>query len=221
MGVEYQPIVDLKTREVVAHEALARFVDERRASVPTSDVFARLHQDPPRLCALEIEAKALQIEHAPAGTLYLNVDPDAWAAAEGPRGNPLMEILRGRDDVVVETIENQHVRDADRSREMAVALNAVGLPVALDDVGAAEALLSLDALFHASILKLDRTVLRRLGDARRRGFYAGFVAAVRKLGLFTVAEGVETDADLDAARALGVHAAQGFLFRSSFRLVTP
>jgi EAL domain-containing protein (putative c-di-GMP-specific phosphodiesterase class I) len=221
MGVEYQPIVDLRTRDVVAHEALARFVDAGKTCVPTSDVFAGLHQDPGRLCALEIEAKALQIEHAPAGPLYLNVDPDAWAAAEGPRGNPLVELLRGRDDVVVETIENQHVRDADRSREMAVALNAVGLPVALDDVGAAETLLSLDALFNASILKLDRSVLRQLGDPRRRDFYGDFVTAVRRLGLYTVAEGVETEADLAAARALGVDAAQGFFFRSAFRLVTP
>ena len=221
MGVEYQPIVELQSRRVIAHEALARFANLSNGSVPTQSVFADLHDDPRRLCALEIEAKALQIEHAPAGPLYLNVDPDAWAAAEGPRGNQLVDLLRGRDHVVVEAIENVHVSDAERSRDMASALGAVGLPVALDDVGAREALLSLDALFDVSILKLDRSVLRRLADRRRRDFYTSFVAAVRALGLFTVAEGVETEADLAAARALGVDAAQGYLFRSWFRLVEP
>jgi EAL domain-containing protein (putative c-di-GMP-specific phosphodiesterase class I) len=217
MTAEYQPLIDAQTGEVIAYEALAKFSDATGRTIPASRVFAELHEDPRQLWELEAHAKVLQLRHAPKGKrLFVNVDPDAWAAAEGEDGNGLVHLLRGREDVVVEVIENLQVADAAHSRDMIASLSAAGVPLALDDVGADRSLLSIDALFDAEVLKLDRSVLRRLRDPRRRTFYEAFVSAARGLGLFTVAEGVESEEDLDAARRLGVDGVQGFLFRRHF-----
>ena len=86
---------------------------------------------------------------------------------------------------------------------------SVGARVALDDVGGG--LLDLHDVVgvRPHILKLDRDVVRTLGDPGGLGAARALVAAARDLGAFTVAKGVETRDQLLALVELGVDAAQG------------
>jgi EAL domain-containing protein (putative c-di-GMP-specific phosphodiesterase class I) len=217
-SAEYEPVVDLATGETAAFEALSRFREADHTPVPPSAVFAALHSDRRLLFAVELATKRLQLERPPGACLFLNVDPDAFA--EGGRGaaNAFVRLATAPRafEVVVEVIENVHVRDADLSTGMVAALRAASVPVALDDVGAADGLLAAEALFHAQYVKLHADVTRGLGDARRRRFWTRFVAGAREAGLVTILEGVEDAADLDAARALEVERVQGYLFRERF-----
>jgi EAL domain-containing protein (putative c-di-GMP-specific phosphodiesterase class I) len=221
LATEYQPIIDVRSRAVVAHEALARFEGPAGRAVPPGAVFAALHTDRRLLFEVELHMKRLQIQNAPGPRVFVNLDPDGFAEGDGPGGNPLLDVLSAEApvEVVVEVIENMQHRDAQSSRRMIDALAARGVAVALDDIGAEDALLSLDALFSAGLVKLDRSVLRRLGHPRRRAVYEGFVRMAGAAGLQTVLEGVETEADLVEARRLGVDLVQGFLFRSEFHSV--
>jgi EAL domain-containing protein (putative c-di-GMP-specific phosphodiesterase class I) len=95
------------------------------------------------------------------------------------------------------------------------------LPVALDDLGAPNALVSLESLVRVQYLKLDRTTLRASADLRHRALVEALIALARRLGIRTVLEGVETRADLASAEALGFDLVQGFLFRDRFVRVEP
>jgi EAL domain-containing protein (putative c-di-GMP-specific phosphodiesterase class I) len=210
----YEPFVELRTGKVVGYEALARFVRPDGVALSPGTFFALLHADPALLFEVELVVKRHQLAHAPPdGVLFVNLDPDSWAAGgEGP-DNPLLDLLAsaGRP-LVVEAIENLDVEDALLSRGMIAAARARGLRIALDDVGAANSLLSFEALDEAEVLKFDRTLLRALGRPRRRAVIQALARMVRETGGRSILEGVETLADLQLARELGVDWVQGWFF---------
>ena len=217
-GTEYQPVVELRSGAVIGHEALSRFFDGEGRPVSPGPVFARLHDDPSLLLHVEAETKRFQIENAPVGPLYLNVDPDSFHAGTGLARNALLDAMAGpRSGLVVEVIESLSINDARRGREMVRALRQRSIGIALDDVGAPDTLVSLEALRDADILKLDSSWLARACDPRDRAVLEALLGLARTLETRTVLEGVETVAHLDLARALGVDAVQGYLFRGQFR----
>jgi EAL domain-containing protein (putative c-di-GMP-specific phosphodiesterase class I) len=223
IGVEYQPIVEVATGAVVGHEALARFYDPEWRSLPPAAVFARLHAEPSLLLHVELETKRLQLAHAPPGALHVNVDPDSYALAAAGSENALVRVLAatGRRDIVVEVIENMSVSDARLGRAMVRELERTGLGVALDDVGKPDALLSLEVLKEADVVKLDRSWFGRLYDSAERLMLESLVSLARRLGARTMIEGAETAEHVEIARALGIDCVQGFLFADRFVYVRP
>ncbi len=217
-GVEYQPLIELASGQTVGHEALARFRDGRGCSMSAPTVFARLHQEPSMLHHVELETKRFALERAPAGPIFVNIDPDSFHAGGIAGENALLEALSAAaGPVVVEAIEATSSSDARRGGEMVRAIRARGMSVALDDVGAPDGLISLDLLAEVDILKLDRSWLARAQDPRSRAVLDAIAGLARRLGTWTVLEGIETAAHLSLARELCVDAVQGFLFRDRFQ----
>ena len=211
----YEPFIDLKSGQVMGYEALARFTRPDGVAVSPGTLFALLHTDPALLFEVELAVKRHQLAHAPDhGELFVNLDPDSWAGGEDEEGgNPLIELLGSvTRPLVVEVIENLDVSDAIMSRGMIAAARAKGLRIALDDVGAANSLLSLEALDEADVLKFDRTLLRALGRPRRRAVVQALARMARETGGRSILEGVETVADLLLAQELGVDWVQGWFF---------
>lgn len=219
-SAEYQPIVEVRRGAVVAHEALSRFFDVAGSAIAPSLAFAELRGEcHSLLLRVELELKRFQIRHAPPGRLFVNVDPGGFEAARRGSRNLLTDVIRraGRARVVVEAVESRCDSEARMGRSMLAALHAAGVPVALDDVGAPDAVLSLDALRQADVLKLDRAWLAGAGDAGRIATLEVLVGLARRMGKPTVLEGVESARDLELASELGIDWAQGFLFRERFR----
>jgi EAL domain-containing protein (putative c-di-GMP-specific phosphodiesterase class I) len=216
-GTEYQPVVELSSGVTIGHEALSRFFDGDGRPVSPYSVFARLHDDLSLLLHVESTTKQFQIENAPGGPLYLNVDPDSFHAADDGAENSLLDAIGGRQaGVVVEVIESSSVSDAHRGSDMVRALRRRSIGIALDDVGAPDTLVSLEALRDVDVLKLDSSWLVRVHHARDRAVLDALLSLARCLGTRTVLEGVETSEHLAVARALGVDAVQGYLFRGRF-----
>jgi EAL domain-containing protein (putative c-di-GMP-specific phosphodiesterase class I) len=212
---EYEPIISLHTGRVVGYEALARFARPDGTLISPGTMFALLHGAPELLLEAELKLKRHQLEHAPRGPeLFVNVDPDSWAAGGQGPDNPLISLLAAAPGrLVVEVIENMDSADAELARDLIGALRVQGLHIALDDVGAQNSLLSFEALDEAEVLKFDRMLLRRLGRPRRLSVVRALAQAARETGARSVLEGVESAADLDLARSLGVDLVQGWFFK--------
>ena len=216
---EYQPLVDARTGRTVAFEALARFGRPDGRCVAPARVFSLLHADPALLVRAELTLKLQQVEHAPRAPLFVNLDPDSWARAGDRDRNPFLALFcSAAVRVVVEVTEALATSDAILSQQMISALRARRLPIALDDVGAANSLLSFDALAEAEVLKFDRTLLPRLRQPRCRALVMALVGMARETGAKTVLEGVETTAEFVVARDLGLDLVQGFLFKDRARM---
>lgn len=217
LGVEYQPLLDPIRLDTVGHEALSRFQGADGAPIPPQSIFQALHDEPAALIQLELDAKRLQLAQAPPdGLLFVNVDPDAFGLQQAASRHPMLELLGQRSDVVVEIIENASVQEAALGLAMAALLATRGIATALDDIGALHALVSLELLLRVDYLKLDRSWLRRRGDANAMRMLRMLVGFARERGARTVLEGIENAEDLAFARSLGVDLVQGFLFRERF-----
>ena len=218
-GVEYQPFVSIATGEVVCHEALARFIDANGRSLPPDQVFEALHDNPLLLLHAELEMKRLQLSEAPAhGLLFVNLDPDSFAAGTTPDGGnlflPLLTEQRSR--LVVEVIENLHLQDVILSTRMIEALEGAKLRIAIDDLSSSRGLISYASLINASFVKFDRAWLAGELSPRQRTILTWALSQAEDLGLTTVLEGVETEAHLALAKQMGFDLAQGYLYANRF-----
>jgi EAL domain-containing protein (putative c-di-GMP-specific phosphodiesterase class I) len=216
---EYQPIVHARTGRTCAFEALARFRRDDGRLVPPDRMFGLLHADPALLLRAELTLKIHQVEHAPRAPLFVNLDPDSYLRAGDRYKNPFLALFGSATTrIVVEVTENLVAADAPRAQEMIRGLRGRRLDVALDDIGAANGLLSFDAIAEAEVLKFDRTLLPRLRHARSRALVQALVRMARETGARTVLEGVETTAEFVTARDLGFDLVQGYLFRDRSRI---
>ncbi|WP_199065227.1 EAL domain-containing protein [Chitinimonas sp. BJB300] len=216
-GVEYQPIVELKSQEIMGHEALARFYSADCQPLAPKMVFNALHRSPLSLYQVEFDIKRLQLENAPgSGTLFVNLDPDAYAVTADEADEPLLTLLSHHNSMVVEIIEDTDVSDAHLSQQLVRALAARGICLALDDIGAPNSVISLDVMMKVDWFKFDRSWLARAHNSRARAALLHLIAFAHECGGKVILEGVEHEHDLALARALGVDCVQGFLYRDHF-----
>lgn len=221
-GVEYQPLVDLRSEAIVGYEALARFQCADGTPVPPNAMFEALHENPLLLLHVEFEMKQIQLAHAPpAPHLFINLDPDSFHLGEGMRHNLFVDLFRRqrkqnpRQRITVEVTENLSIHDLQRSQEMISVLKGAEFGVALDDMGVAGTVVSYDTLSESTEVKFDRAWLTRR-TPRRLDALHWFLGLCRAMEVRTVLEGIETPDDLSFARTTGFDWVQGFLFRDRF-----
>ncbi|MGC3997769.1 MAG: EAL domain-containing protein [Anaeromyxobacter sp.] len=216
---EYQPLVHTRSARTAAFEALARFRRRDGRPVAPARVFSILHSDPGLFLRTELTLKLHQVEHAPRVPLFVNLDPDCWVRAGDRHRNPFLGLFSSATvRVVVEVTEALAAADAVRAQRMIGALRERKLAVALDDVGAANGLLSFDAIAEAEVLKFNRSLIVRLKHPRVRALVSALVRMAHGTGARTVLEGVETTGEFVLARELGFDLVQGYLFRDRARV---
>lgn len=216
---EYQAIVHAGTGNTVAFEALARFRHRSGRPLPPDRVFPLLRSDPPLLLRAELTLKLHQVEHAPRGTVFVNLDPDSWARSGDGQQNPFLALFSSAGGKVVVEITEAFARaEALAARTMLSAFRERDLTVALDDVGAVDGLVSFEAVAEAEVLKFDRSLVPRLQHPRYRALLQALTRMARETGARTVLEGVETTAEFVMARDLGFDMVQGFLFKDRARV---
>jgi diguanylate cyclase (GGDEF)-like protein len=115
-------------------------------------------------------------------------------------------------NLVLEVTESS-VADGRQVRETLQALHEMGVRLALDDFGTGHSSLSLLRAFPVDVLKLDKSFVDGIADGEDRGRLA-VAAAVAQLAeylqLSAVAEGIESEAQLDRLRDMGYRLGQGF-----------
>ena len=104
------------------------------------------------------------------------------------------------------------VQRFDETASRIAQLRVLGVRLALDDFGAGYSSLSYLHRLTFDTLKIDRSFIMALGDARdTRPLVESILSIAQSFGLDAVAEGVETKAQLDFLRALSCEAYQGYL----------
>jgi EAL domain-containing protein (putative c-di-GMP-specific phosphodiesterase class I) len=113
----------------------------------------------------------------------------------------------------VELTETALVGDTDAARRVTLALKQAGFTVTLDDFGTGYSSLSYLAELAFDKIKIDRSFIRTLQDRPHSAQIVGAVIGLsRSLGVQTVAEGIETEADAQRLLAMGCTLGQGYWF---------
>jgi EAL domain-containing protein (putative c-di-GMP-specific phosphodiesterase class I) len=209
----YQPIVQLDDGEVVAYEALARGPNGSPLESP-GELFAAAHRAG-RLPELDLACRVAAVSGAaegglrPPAALFINVEPEVLAGDQGHRvaGHGPSEL-----DIFFEVTERALTL---RPAQLLAAVERVreaGFGIALDDVGADRRSLALLPLLRPDVVKLDMTLIHNHPSRLSGEIMNGVCAYAEQTGATIVAEGVETDRHLMAARSLGASLAQGWMF---------
>jgi EAL domain-containing protein (putative c-di-GMP-specific phosphodiesterase class I) len=221
--LNYQPIVDMRTGELVGAEALVRWDHPTRGRISPS-VFIPLAEETGLIdeigtwvlrtaCTEVTRWAALSPGRVPRVSINLSAsqvaDPQlAWtvqAAMAHASANPSW--------VILELTESMLMQNSADSLERLHALRALGVQIAIDDFGTGYSSLAYLEQFPVTHIKIDRSFVSPLDDPRRG---AGLVHAIieigRALSLTTVAEGIETPTQLRRLRELGCGLGQGYLF---------
>ncbi|WP_111398136.1 EAL domain-containing protein [Humitalea rosea] len=116
------------------------------------------------------------------------------------------------DRLEIEVTETVLLQDPDGVRQQIDRLRGLGLRIALDDFGGGHGTLGYLNAFPFDTVKIDRAFIRQLDSGERaEAVVRAIIQLGQALSIRTVAEGVETQAQLDFLTAAGATAVQGFL----------
>jgi EAL domain-containing protein (putative c-di-GMP-specific phosphodiesterase class I)/putative methionine-R-sulfoxide reductase with GAF domain len=139
--------------------------------------------------------------------LFVNVSPSTLT---DPRALCLLDSLPSR--LVIEVTEQEAVGDYEELRRHLAPWLSRGVRLAVDDTGAGYSSLRHVIELKPDFLKLDRELVREVDQDRTRlALIRAVVAFASEVGTSVIAEGVETQAELDTLREAEVHLVQGYL----------
>jgi EAL domain-containing protein (putative c-di-GMP-specific phosphodiesterase class I) len=211
----YQPIVDLGSNEIVAYEALARWLGLTGATPDAVFAGARLNGRTAELdwaCRLAALQGALDAGLGKDHVLFVNVEPEALASPPPAGAQRVLDAARRDLRVMLELTERALVRrPADLLRVVEWARRQ-GWGIALDDVGAEPESLALLPFLAPDVVKLDMTLVRQRPTPDQASIMAAVMSHAERTGAVVLAEGIETPAHLDQALALGATLGQGWMF---------
>ena len=213
LGAEFQPLVCPQSLTVFGYEALSRFYTPQGSTIAPNIIFEQLHKKQDWLAKVELEAKRLQIQHAPVDyALYVNIDPHAVET----HNKEMLTLLKSRSKLCVEIIENTCINDAKLSGKLIQQLLKEHIDVALDDVGAPHSLVSIELISAVSCIKFDKHWLTMADQPEYQHLLAALINFAKQTRKVTILEGIETEKQLAFATQIGVDFVQGFLFKSQF-----
>ncbi|WP_082100209.1 putative bifunctional diguanylate cyclase/phosphodiesterase [Demequina maris] len=217
--LHYQPILELATRTVVGYEALVRWQHPTRGLL-LPGAFLPLISDrglASTAGAALVEQAAQFLERSPSDTVWvsLNVSADQLGDSAFADG-VLAAIGRHRlspQRVVVELTEASLVNPNTRIRHELTELRNAGVPILLDDFGTGVSPLSYLRDLPVSGVKLDMSFVAGIPeDPAGARVSRALGALARELGLATIAEGIETEAQAQFLADCGWRYGQGWLF---------
>lgn len=210
----YQPIVDLSTRSIFGHEALVRGPNGESAYSVLSQVNDENRYVFDQACRVRsIEGAArlgieeyLSINFLPNAVYRPEACIQTTLAAAREYNFPIRRII-------FEVTEGEEVRDRPHLVNIFHEYRRFGFQTAIDDFGAGYAGLTLLAEYQPHIIKIDMELVRGIeASAPRQAIVRGIVAICKDLNIQVLAEGIETAAERDCLRAMGIDLMQGYLF---------
>jgi len=217
LRLHYQPIVDIESNQVVAVEALVRWQHPKQGLLPPSR-FLPVAEQHGRLMS-SIGDWVLRRACAEAGPwpAHLRISVNVAARELGEDG--FVERIAGTiaaagvapERVALEITETTLMQGGEAPIAGLEALAALGVQVYLDDFGTGYSSLTRLGQLPLTGIKLDRGFVARALVERDRRIIEAALSIGRAADLAVVAEGVETEDQLDVLRACGCRYVQGYL----------
>jgi len=208
LNMVFQPIYDVMDGRVVGFESLARFSSEpyRTPDLWFADAAAVGRGLELELRTIRLALSALDVL---AADTYVAVNASPATVIHGELGKVLSGLPLQR--IVVEVTEHHVVERYEELAAVLRPLQEAGLRVAIDDAGAGYASFRHILNLRPEIVKLDASITRAIDmDRSRRALAAALRSFAFETGCSIVAEGIETPAELETLKSLGIHKAQGY-----------
>ncbi len=227
LRLEYQPLVHLPTGRIVGAEALCRWDDPERGSIPPG-LFIPIAEDCGLIEALGgwvLKTAALQLRQwHDAGQTELMMAVNL-SARQFQRGVVLQQVEAALvaagispDRLELELTETVLLHDGEAVMSTLRRLKALGVKLSMDDFGTGYSSLAYLRRFKFDKIKIDQSfVCDLIDDPDNAAIVRGIISLALSLGLSVLAEGVETEEIAQRLRHLQCTYAQGYLFDRPLR----
>ena len=222
--VEYQPIIDVASGETIEAEALLRIRDGESGQFSPAH-FLEVAQETGLMPAMDerVRAAALgELARWRATPSCLNIERLAVNLTARELANPEFAPALARSieaaglkgsDLSIEVTEHVLMQTSHSAVASLGELRGLGLRIGLDDFGTGFSALSYLQSFPLDFIKIDRSFVEGIAvDRRSSSIIRAMIDLAHALGLYVVAEGVETAEQLATLRDFACDRAQGFLF---------
>jgi diguanylate cyclase (GGDEF)-like protein/PAS domain S-box-containing protein len=218
LRLHYQPIFKLATSEMVATEALMRWVRPGHGEVPP-DLFIRLAEEAGIIHDLGAWSLRQACRDAASWQIpwEVGVNLSTRQLAEPHIVDTVRYALAASElapeRLTLEVTETALLTDTAAATARLEALAGLGVRIALDDFGTGYSSLSYIRDFPVNTIKIDRSFVAGLGrNPDDSAIVATLVNLATALNISVVAEGIETVEQVDVLRALGCQFGQGYLW---------
>jgi EAL domain-containing protein (putative c-di-GMP-specific phosphodiesterase class I) len=211
----FQPIIDLRDGCVVGYEALAR---PRDGSSP-EELFARARAEG-RLSEVDRECRTAALREAAAAglgapfALFLNADAGALEL-------DLPDLPHGSATLIMEITESALTERPEAVLRTLTRLRTRGWGVSLDDVGGDSRSLATMPLLYPDVIKLDLRLLAQRDPLDVARVVTAVGAEAERRHATVLAEGIDSESQLEMARAAGATLGQGFMLGEPGPLPNP
>lgn len=218
----YQPSIEMRTGRIVAVEALLRWRHPERGMVPP-DEFIPIAENLGLIRQIDqwVMRNACQQlrlwdeARLPALRLAVNVSASSMGHPEflASVAKALQDSHLPGQRLLVELTESAMLRLGEDTERALLALHTLGIGVAIDDFGTGYSSLAYLKLPAVAYLKIDRSFVTGLPTSSNDvAITEAMIAIARSLGLHTIAEGIETEAQHDMLLRAGCQEGQGYLY---------
>jgi EAL domain-containing protein (putative c-di-GMP-specific phosphodiesterase class I) len=218
----YQPQFYIKTGKLRGFEALIRWNDSENGNIPPSE-FIPIAEE----CGLIIpigkwvlrtaftELKRWQTEYGFTGIMSVNVSPLQMKQENfvSELADMISSFDIDPDTIEIEITEGVMIDNMHVAVETLAFLKQMGLRVSLDDFGTGYSSLSYLQMLPLDTLKIDKSFINNITDSSgiQANITNSIISMVSKMGLSTIAEGVEAPEQLELLERLNCSIVQGFL----------
>ena len=208
LSMVYQPIFDLQDQRPIGYEALARFSEGPNRPPDAWFGEAAALGLGPELELAALRCAMAELDSIPDGAyLAVNISPATALSAQFQKAAAALEASR----LVVEITEHAKVDDYETLAHSLRTVRGAGGRLAIDDAGAGFASLRHILLLAPDVIKLDISLTRDVhSDRARRALASALISFASQIEATIVAEGIETQEEMDALRSLGVRYGQGY-----------
>jgi diguanylate cyclase (GGDEF)-like protein len=215
----YQPIVDLKTQEIVSREALMRWRHPTRGMVPPG-VFIPIAEQSGLIAAMGDWAVHQACKDAATwpGSIGVSVNISPLQFREPRRiietvKQALLSSRLTSDRLTLEVTESLLIEDNKTTLAVIDELRSFGVRFALDDFGTGYSSLAYLSTYPFAHVKIDQSFTRNVTENEAsKAIIEAVCQLARRLSMTVVVEGIETDQQRIAVQLLGAQRAQGYLF---------
>jgi EAL domain-containing protein (putative c-di-GMP-specific phosphodiesterase class I) len=217
LGMVFQPVVDLESREVLGYEALLRGPEGTDLASPLALLDRAAEEgvlDQLDLACRRAAVTAALDEGLGSGTtLFVNVEPqaDGGGAIVTPEDDALFDRASQELRVVLEVTERQVVTSPASLLQTVDWARERSWGIAVDDLGADPMSLAMMPFLEPDVIKLDLRLIQERPSAEIGQVVSAVLAQAERTGATILAEGIETEEHLEAAMAMGATVGQGWL----------
>lgn len=212
----FQPIVEFSGGRIFGYEGLIRGPEKTPLHAPVH--LFRAAEALGRLAELERMSRHVVLESFVAqrlpGRLFLNVSPECLMQPDFREGETLRLIRRlelNPSRVIIELTESKPVYDYQLLREAARHYRSMGFEIAIDDLGEGFSSLRLWSELRPEFVKIDMHFIQGINhDPVKLQFVRSIQVIAECMGSRVIAEGIETPAELNVLKTIGLALGQGF-----------